>query len=492
MKAIVISKNCEVVEDISLASHVIEHQEVVKSENQDNEEYVRTLDMRSDNNGEILVHWWYYPDSYNEWLPSDDIDGIDPADDRVRLERQWHVSSRFITDCSIFNEWGNELDYEIEAVTEDEQDGGDALSSQITPSRNSKSKKSKARKRIDTKVESIPESFAASEKAASQCQPPSLSGISGTRIVEISNDEAPKLVVQEGSESSSNGTKRKYPDSDVEPGEAKRSKVSSRALSSTSSSTSISASGGSSSSLSTSTKLPEWFSIEDISPVEMRYLSDILHLTQLPKFEYLRIRNYMISLYQHSPSQYFSATDCRRKIGGDVCLLIRIHEFLDAFGVINHSVKAECRPIYSPGFLASSFEEGFISSSASNHLPSVTSDPSNWNPQWDDALLEAALKFDGNWDEVSLALKDYGVSSEDCKYRFAICPLLLPSNLQSVVSNDSSALSSTSSRHSCMSLSTNQIEKQLSNYSLDFRKAILKLISVHNNEVVSHFNIRYY
>lgn len=42
-----------------------------------------------------------------------------------------------------------------------------------------------------------------------------------------------------------------------------------------------------------------------------------------------------MNLYSQNAATYLSATDCRRKIAGDVCTIIRIHEFLDVFGVIN-------------------------------------------------------------------------------------------------------------------------------------------------------------
>jgi len=37
-------------------------------------DYLRTLESRPDK-GVSLVHWWYYPDSYDEWIPNTDVEG---------------------------------------------------------------------------------------------------------------------------------------------------------------------------------------------------------------------------------------------------------------------------------------------------------------------------------------------------------------------------------------------------------------------------------
>lgn len=87
-------------------------------------------------------------------------------------------------------------------------------------------------------------------------------------------------------------------------------------------------------------KPPVWYNSESVSAIELQNLPVIASNT----LEYLSIRCFIVSLYAHNPSIYLSATDCRRKLSGDVCAVIKIHEFLDAFGVININAKAENRP----------------------------------------------------------------------------------------------------------------------------------------------------
>ncbi|OZJ06071.1 hypothetical protein BZG36_01066 [Bifiguratus adelaidae] len=72
------------------------------------EEWFRTLEKRD---GKVLVHWWYYPDSYDQWLPQSEQFIADPEDPPEHTGA-WHVSLRWLKDSQKFNEWMNEEDYE--------------------------------------------------------------------------------------------------------------------------------------------------------------------------------------------------------------------------------------------------------------------------------------------------------------------------------------------------------------------------------------------
>jgi hypothetical protein len=47
-----------------------------------------------------------------------------PQENGINKNRKWHVCCRFIMDCDIFNEWGNEIDYESLPEGEDDNDDG--------------------------------------------------------------------------------------------------------------------------------------------------------------------------------------------------------------------------------------------------------------------------------------------------------------------------------------------------------------------------------
>lgn len=58
-----------------------------------------------------LVHWWYYPDSYDSWIPAAEVQGETEEDEEH--SGPWHVQLRWLQDSDYFNELMNETDYEI-------------------------------------------------------------------------------------------------------------------------------------------------------------------------------------------------------------------------------------------------------------------------------------------------------------------------------------------------------------------------------------------
>ena len=63
----------------------------------------------------VLVHWWFYPDSYDSVVPHAEVGGATP-ETTPSPPSQWWVSSRWLEDTDSFNEWMNEEDYELMAV----------------------------------------------------------------------------------------------------------------------------------------------------------------------------------------------------------------------------------------------------------------------------------------------------------------------------------------------------------------------------------------
>ena len=55
-------------------------------------------------------------------------------------------------------------------------------------------------------------------------------------------------------------------------------------------------------------------------------------------------RNFMIDTYRLNPMEYLSATACRRNLAGDVCAIMRVHAFLEQWGLVNYQVDADSRP----------------------------------------------------------------------------------------------------------------------------------------------------
>ena len=52
----------------------------------------------------------------------------------------------------------------------------------------------------------------------------------------------------------------------------------------------------------------------------------------------------MIDTYRLNPNEYLTVTACRRNLAGDVCAIMRVHAFLEQWGLINYQVDADLRP----------------------------------------------------------------------------------------------------------------------------------------------------
>jgi hypothetical protein len=83
---------------------------------------------------------------------------------------------------------------------------------------------------------------------------------------------------------------------------------------------------------------------------------------------YKEYRNFMIALYRMNPTVYLSATTVRRHLAGDVNAIIRVHAFLEKWGLINF----QCHPRYKPQKMSllkeSSYDKVFINAANQNSL----------------------------------------------------------------------------------------------------------------------------
>lgn len=59
---------------------------------------------------------------------------------------------------------------------------------------------------------------------------------------------------------------------------------------------------------------------------------------------YVAYRNFMVDTYRLNPFEYVSATACRRNLAGDVCSIVRLHSFLEQWGLLNYQVDSDARP----------------------------------------------------------------------------------------------------------------------------------------------------
>ncbi|KAF8888641.1 SWIRM domain-containing protein [Infundibulicybe gibba] len=89
-----------------------------------------------------------------------------------------------------------------------------------------------------------------------------------------------------------------------------------------------------------------WFDMAKIHPVERRALPEFFNSRNRSKTPsiYKDYRDFMINTYRLRPTEYLTVTACRRNLAGDVCAIMRVHAFLEQWGLVNYQIDPESRP----------------------------------------------------------------------------------------------------------------------------------------------------
>lgn len=84
-----------------------------------------------------------------------------------------------------------------------------------------------------------------------------------------------------------------------------------------------------------------WFDMSSIHNIERVSLPEFFTNNNLSKTAliYQDYRDFMINTYRLNPKEYLAVTACRRNLAGDVCAIMRVHAFLEQWGLINFEVK---------------------------------------------------------------------------------------------------------------------------------------------------------
>jgi SWI/SNF related-matrix-associated actin-dependent regulator of chromatin subfamily C len=123
-----------------------------------------------------------------------------------------------------------------------------------------------------------------------------------------------------------------------------------------------------------------WFDMNTINNIEKKALPEFFNSRNRSKTPhvYKDYRDFMINTYRLNPSEYLTVTACRRNLAGDVCAIMRVHSFLEQWGLINYQVDAEQRPSHvGPPF--------------TGHFQIITDTPRGlqpWQPAADPSLTE--------------------------------------------------------------------------------------------------------
>jgi SWI/SNF related-matrix-associated actin-dependent regulator of chromatin subfamily C len=84
-----------------------------------------------------------------------------------------------------------------------------------------------------------------------------------------------------------------------------------------------------------------WFQFNKINAIERKSLPEFFNSRNRSKTPsiYKDYRDFMINTYRLNPSEYLTFTACRRNLAGDVCAIMRVHAFLEQWGLINYQVS---------------------------------------------------------------------------------------------------------------------------------------------------------
>lgn len=96
-----------------------------------------------------------------------------------------------------------------------------------------------------------------------------------------------------------------------------------------------------------------WFKFSEVHDIEKRSIPDFFDDSsrfKTPK-AYKDARNFMINTYRLSPYEYLTMTAARRNIAMDVASIVKIHAFLEKWGLINYQIDPRSKPtLIGPSF----------------------------------------------------------------------------------------------------------------------------------------------
>lgn len=83
-----------------------------------------------------------------------------------------------------------------------------------------------------------------------------------------------------------------------------------------------------------------WFDMHQIHNLEKKALPEFFNSRNRSKTPavYKDYRDFMVNTYRLNPAEYLTVTASRRNLAGDVCAIMRVHAFLEQWGLINYQV----------------------------------------------------------------------------------------------------------------------------------------------------------
>ncbi|XP_064200510.1 SWI/SNF complex subunit SMARCC1 isoform X1 [Anguilla rostrata] len=362
LKDIIKRHQGSITEDKSKATHHI-YPSPAQSEE---EEWLRPV-MRKDK--QVLVHWGMYPDSYDTWVSASDVEG--DVEEPPNPEKPCKVHAKWVLDTDAFNEWMNEEDYEVDenkkpvsfrqrifpreeesSRTPDRKDrkaasGKKRRRSPSPPATPAESRKKGGKKgnpgpywkRRGHREEEEPEEDLTKDmedptpvpNMEEVTLPKNVNPKKDSENTPVKGGTVADLDEQEDDSMVSGGKEEE------EPGKAEVNRL-------------MDSSEDNVTEQTHHIIIPSyaaWFDYNCIHEIERRALPEFFNgknKSKTPEI-YLAYRNFMIDTYRLNPQEYLTSTSCRRNLTGDVCAVMRVHAFLEQWGLVNYQVDADSRPL---------------------------------------------------------------------------------------------------------------------------------------------------
>ncbi|XP_065510294.1 SWI/SNF complex subunit SMARCC2 isoform X3 [Caloenas nicobarica] len=365
LKDIVKRHQGTVTEDKSNASHVV----CPVPANLEEEEWVRPV-MKRDK--QVLLHWGYYPDSYDTWIPASEIEAS--VEDAPTPEKPRKVHAKWILDTDTFNEWMNEEDYEVtdekSPVARRKKISAKTLTDEVnSPDSDRRDKKGGNYKKRKRSPSPSPTPEAKKKNAKKGPSTPYNKSKRGHReeeqedLTKDMDEPSPVPNVEEVTLPKTVNTKKDSESAPVKGGTMTDLDEQEDENMETAGKDEEENGAGSKGEQAKNPDLHEdnvteqthhiiipsyaaWFDYNSVHAIERRALPEFFNgknKSKTPEI-YLAYRNFMIDTYRLNPQEYLTSTACRRNLAGDVCAIMRVHAFLEQWGLINYQVDAESRP----------------------------------------------------------------------------------------------------------------------------------------------------
>ncbi|NXK43526.1 SMRC2 protein, partial [Piprites chloris] len=365
LKDIVKRHQGTVTEDKSNASHIV----CPIPGNLEEEEWVRPV-MKRDK--QVLLHWGYYPDSYDTWIPASEIEAS--VEDAPTPEKPRKVHAKWILDTDTFNEWMNEEDYEVtdekSPVTRRKKISAKTLTDEVnSPDSDRRDKKGGNYKKRKRSPSPSPTPEAKKKNAKKGPSTPYNKSKRGHReeeqedLTKDMDEPSPVPNVEEVTLPKTVNTKKDSESAPVKGGTMTDLDEQEDESMETAGKDEEENGTGSKGEQAKNPDLHEdnvteqthhiiipsyaaWFDYNSVHAIERRALPEFFNgknKSKTPEI-YLAYRNFMIDTYRLNPQEYLTSTACRRNLAGDVCAIMRVHAFLEQWGLINYQVDAESRP----------------------------------------------------------------------------------------------------------------------------------------------------